>query len=89
MRRYETGDKPHYTASLQLDVTISGETMATIDHLTTTSAQTLHDRTHLRPLDSVLIALEETSCTWCTGLLRLLKDHLEADIPTAGSEVLN
>jgi hypothetical protein len=55
----------------------------------TTSAQTLLDRTHLRPLDSVILALEATSCTWCQGLLRLLKDHLEADIPTAGSEVLN
>ena len=54
-----------------------------------TSAQTLHGRTHLRPLDSVIQALEETSCTWCTGLLRLLKEHLEVAIPPAGSEVLN
>ena len=44
---------------------------------------------HLQPLDSVIQALEATSCTWCQGLLRLLKAHLEADIPAAGWEVLN
>ncbi|MDQ5853242.1 MAG: hypothetical protein M3380_14460 [Chloroflexota bacterium] len=62
--------------------------MATIQS-TPTSAPALHDRTHLRPVDAVLIALESTNCTWCTGLLRLLKAHLEADIPAAGTEVLN
>ncbi len=43
---------------------------------------------HLRPIDAVLIALEETPCAWCQGLLRLIKAHLEADIP-AGWEVRN
>ncbi len=53
-------------------------------------APALHDRTHLRPLDSVIIALESTSCTWCAGLLRLLKAHLEeANVPAFGQEVLN
>ena len=46
-------------------------------------------RDHLRPLDIVIQALEETSCTWCLGLLTLLKAHLEADIPAFGQEVLN
>ena len=65
--------------------------MATIDHHPTpTSAPALHDRAHLRPLDAVLIALESTSCTWCAGLLRLLKAHLEeANVPAFGQEVLN
>ena len=44
----------------------------------TDSAQALHDHTHLRPLDAVLVALSETSCTWCRGALILLKLHLEA-----------
>ncbi len=47
---------------------------------------------HLRPLDSVLIALdalEETPCQWCHALLTLIKAHLEAtEIPT-GWEVLS
>jgi hypothetical protein len=51
-----------------------------------TSPQT---HAHLRPLDTVITALEETRCTWCAGLLRLLKQHLESDIPALGSEVLN
>ncbi len=38
---------------------------------------------HLRPLDGVIVALEASSCTWCTGLLRLLKQHLEYDIEPA------
>ena len=46
--------------------------------------------THVRPLDSVLCALEETPCTWCQGLLRLLKQHIEEQsIPAFGWEVLN
>ncbi len=50
----------------------------------------VHDRTHLQPLDILLISLEETSCTWCLGLLRLLKAHLEAtNVPAFGQEVLN
>ncbi len=56
---------------------------------TPTSAPALHDRAPIRPLDAVLIALESTSCPRCAGLLRLLKAHLEADIPAAGTEVLN
>ncbi len=63
--------------------------MATIQP-TTTSAPALHDRTHLRPLDAVLVALAETNCTWCQGLLRLLKAHLEeTNVPAFGLEVLN
>ncbi len=38
---------------------------------------------HLQPLDAVIVALEASSCTWCTGLLRLLKQHLEYDIEPA------
>jgi hypothetical protein len=49
-----------------------------IDHLVL-SAQ----RPHLRPLDACIVALEATSCAWCKGLLRLLKAHLEAEIPPA------
>ena len=63
--------------------------MATIDHPTTTSAPALYDRTHIRPLDSVILALEATNCTWCAGLLRLLKAHLEEGTPVLGQEVLN
>ncbi len=62
--------------------------MAAITNPTPTSAPALHDRAHLRPLDNVILALEPTSCTWCQGLLRLLKQHLEADI-LSGWEVLN
>ena len=50
----------------------------------------LHDLTHLRPLDAVLVALSETNCTWCQGLLRLIKQHLEeTNVPAFGQEVLN
>ena len=38
---------------------------------------------HLQPLDAVIVALEASRCTWCTGLLRLLKQHLEYDIEPA------
>ncbi len=62
--------------------------MQVVQPTTPTSAPALHDRPHLRPLDSVIQALEATSCTWCQGLLRLLKQHLEADI-LSGWEVLN
>ncbi|MDQ5853706.1 MAG: hypothetical protein M3380_16890 [Chloroflexota bacterium] len=51
-------------------------------------ASTRRPPTHLQPLDSVIQALEATTCTWCQGLLRLLKQHLEADI-LSGWEVLN
>ena len=52
------------------------------------SAPALHDRTHLRPLDAVLVALSETSCSWCLGLLRLLKSHLETHgVPAFYDEV--
>ena len=43
---------------------------------------------HLAPLDSVLVALEETPCAWCQAMLKLILKHLEVDIP-AGWEVLN
>lgn len=44
---------------------------------------------HLRPLDSVIAALEESPCAWCQGLLRLILQHLEEDIPVYRLEVLN
>ena len=53
----------------------------------TTSAQTLPDRDHPRPIDILILALEETACPWCRGLLKLLKAHLEAFIPVVESEV--
>jgi hypothetical protein len=43
---------------------------------------------HLAPLDSVLMALQETHCAWCQAMLKLILKHLEVDIP-AGWEVLN
>ncbi len=56
----------------------------------TTGAPALHDRTHLRPLDSVIQALEAMSCPWCQGILRLIKQHLEeTNVPPFGLEVLN
>ena len=67
-----------------LDVTISGEAMATTDRSLSTSAAALH----LRPLDSVILMLEASSCAWCQALLRLLKSHLEEDI-SPFAEVLN
>ncbi len=39
---------------------------------------------HLRPLDAVIVAceaLQESPCTWCQGLMTLLRRHLEAYIP--------
>ncbi len=33
---------------------------------------------HTAPLDTVIAALDATDCPWCEGLLRLLKEHLEA-----------
>ena len=59
--------------------------MATIHPTSTGAARRTPD--HLRPLDSVLVALEETSCPWCQSLLKLLKAHLEAFIPVVESEV--
>lgn len=48
---------------------------------------------HLQPLDSVLNALQDCTCTWCLGMLGLLRQHLEEYIPlepvSAGQEVLN
>ncbi len=43
---------------------------------------------HLAPLDSVLMALQDTQCAWCQAMLKLILKHLEVDIP-AGWEVLN
>ncbi len=65
--------------------------MATVQSLAT-EAPAPRTSAHLRPLDSVLIALdalEETPCQWCHALLTLIKAHLEAtEIPT-GWEVLS
>ncbi len=65
--------------------------MQAVQPTTTGAPAALHDRTHLRPLDAVLVALEATSCTWCQGLLTLLKAHLEeTSVPAFGLvEVLN
>jgi hypothetical protein len=46
----------------------------------------VHD--HSRPLDIVIVALEEADCAWCAAFLRRLKAHLEEAIP-AGPEALN
>ena len=62
--------------------------MTTANQSTTCELRSTPD--HLRPLDIVILALEETSCTWCLGLLRLLKAHLEVtNVPAFGQEVLN
>ncbi len=36
---------------------------------------------HLRPLDSVLVCLQEAECAWCKGILRLLLRHLHEYVP--------
>ena len=57
---------------------------------TTTTCDLRSTPTHLRPLDIVILALEEASCPWCRGILRLIKQHLEeTNIPAFGLEVLN
>ena len=56
---------------------------------TTTTAHDARQSAHLRPLDSVIRALEESPCAWCQGLLRLIKQHLEEGVPAYGLEVLN
>jgi hypothetical protein len=64
--------------------------MATETRLGYTGTKHAPTSAHVRPLDSVLGALEETPCTWCQGLLRLLKQHIEEQsIPAFGWEVLN
>lgn len=47
----------------------------------TVESQTSEQQQHLQPLDSVLNALEASSCTWCQGMLRVLRVHLEEFIP--------
>jgi hypothetical protein len=44
------------------------------------SAQPAVTTAHTRPLDSVIQALDDTRCAWCAGLLKLLKQHIEAGI---------
>ena len=64
--------------------------MQAVQPTPTSATAALHDRTHLRPLDSVIQALEATSCPWCLGILRLIKQHLEeTNVPAFGLEVLN
>jgi hypothetical protein len=58
--------------------------------LVSTAFDSAHVRSHLQPLDIVIVALEESPCPWCQGLLRLLKSHLEEFVPAGyGLEVLN
>ena len=61
--------------------------MKTIQALPT--AHDARQSAHLRPLDSVIQALEASPCAWCQGLLRLIKQHLEEGVPAYGLEVLN
>lgn len=61
--------------------------MATLEALTTALDARTSDHLHLQPLDSVLNALQDCTCTWCCGLLSLLRSHLESDIPVFGLEV--
>ncbi len=56
---------------------------------TVSTAHDARQSAHLRPLDSVICSLEESSCAWCQGLLRLIKQHLEEGVPAYGLEVLN
>ena len=58
-------------------------------HLPSNRAPRAATSAHLRPLDSVLQALEETPCAFCQGLLRLIKAHLETTEIPGGMEVLN
>ena len=44
-------------------------------------------RDHLRPLDSVLCALQEAECAWCRSILALLRRHLEEYIPVFHEEL--
>ena len=55
----------------------------------TPTAHDARQSAHLRPLDSVILALEASPCAWCQGLLRLIKQHLEEGVPAYGLEVLN
>ena len=57
--------------------------MATETRLGYCGVMTSQAHIHLQPLDAVIVALEASNCTWCTGLLRLLKQHLEYDIEPA------
>jgi hypothetical protein len=58
--------------------------MAVLQH----TSPALDHRTHGRPLDITITALEASQCPWCRGLLTLLKQHLE-EIAFRGLEVLN
>jgi hypothetical protein len=39
-----------------------------------------HDR-HTRPLDTLLVVLDEAQCGTCQAILHMLKAHLEVSIP--------
>ncbi len=57
--------------------------MAVLQH--TTSALDQRTMNHLRPLDSVLVCLQEVDCALCQGILRLLLRHLHEYIPVEGA----
>ncbi len=54
--------------------------------LHTTPALDQRTRDHLRPVDSVLSSLQNTSCGECQSLLTRLLIHLEEDIPAVKFE---
>jgi hypothetical protein len=60
--------------------------MAVLVPTTAAPDQRIHD--HSRPLDTVILCLEDTPCAWCHAMLTLLKRHLE-DLAFRGQEALN
>lgn len=52
------------------------ETWSTAD-IQTTAEQTRH----IRPLDTLLIAVGEAQCGTCQAILHMLKAHLEVSVP--------
>jgi hypothetical protein len=46
-------------------------------HPNLTTGRTGRASAHLRPLDSLIQALDEAHCLWCRLLLRVLKRHAE------------
>ncbi len=40
---------------------------------------------HIRPLDSVLVSLQEVDCARCQSILKVLLNHLHEYIPVEGA----
>ena len=53
--------------------------MAVLQHTSPALDQRTTD--HLRPLDAVTKALEESPCQWCQSILKLLRSHLHEYVP--------